>query len=270
MIPLLLLLSTANAEDTCSVLTDAYPDGPVQAGFQDGNLGGARPLCPRTAVGLAVNGYLVADTANFYGHVVAGGHADGSWAVNEDLSLFANLELVRYDYVIGAISSSWVGTGHTRLGLTRRMGDNGHLAWGLTASTVLPTAIGLYDHAPPLGLDVGVQGLWTNGGSLRAHGQVGALASGTLSSVGLQPRAGERTNLGLEWRPVKAFGLAVDVDAGFAYVAPVDHVAAGLGLRFGLGPRGGLGLDLAYPFAGRERALASVSLGGTWRLGGGE
>jgi len=83
MVFLALLVPGLAWADPCADL-DGMPDGPVVAGLFNGDLLSAHRVCGRSEVGLFGSAYLLADTANFYGHIIASGILDGSYAVDEN------------------------------------------------------------------------------------------------------------------------------------------------------------------------------------------
>ena len=111
------LLSAAWACETDGGL----PEGPVAASLWDGALGRAQSACPRAELAVAPHAYLLADTPAFYGVVAASGVLEGSAVLDRRTELGVRLELVRYQNVISAISSSYTGLGYTTLSATRRV-----------------------------------------------------------------------------------------------------------------------------------------------------
>lgn len=268
MMPLLLALVAPVAHAApCELLVDGMPDGPVPASFYDGGLGRAHAVCPRSEVGIGGSGYLVSDAANFYGHIVASGVLDARVAVTPRFELYGASEFLRWDNAIGAISASWLGYGHTTLGANGIVLRQDTVVLAVNGKVVTPTAVGLYHGSWPVGVDVGLAGVWSKSDHFRAEAQLTMLGSAAITAAASQPRLGVGVDTGVEWRPSKGFGLVAQLDAGMGYTAPLDHLAAGLGLRTRLGARGGLELGGVVPFAGRERALTSVALRGSWRLG---
>ncbi|MDP2314315.1 MAG: hypothetical protein Q8P41_15540 [Pseudomonadota bacterium] len=251
----------------CESDTLGIATGPVTVGFQDGDLGVPRRVCGRTEVGLAPGGSAVVDTANFYGHIVAGGTLEGSWAPSRRTEVYVGVEAFRYDSVITPIPATYMGFGHVNLGATQRLWENDTLALAVHGRAVVPTAVGLYRNAYPVGLDVGVAGLWAPLDTVRVHADVGGLGSAAISHGPALPRAGARVMVGGEWQPARHFAVVLDVTSIFGYTAPVDVVAGSLGLRVGIGKRVGVELGAAVPLAGRERALAAGELKVNVRLG---
>jgi hypothetical protein len=240
---------------------DGMPVGPAVAGFYDGDLGRARRACHRSEVGFGGAGIVVADLANFYGHILAGGTLDASWAATDRVEVFASLEAVRYESVLGAIAADYVGLGHTALGGSYALSEG----MAIDGKVVLPTAAGLYENAFPYAMDLGLT-VSREAGPLVAHGAIYALGSVAASEGPAFPRAGLSGTLGAEWRPVKPFAVALDVNAGFGYTAGLDHIAAGLALRGAIGERGGIELAATVPLAGEQRALAAAELRGSVRF----
>lgn len=273
MIPLLTLFAGLAWADPCATTdssgfaTGPIPTGPVPVGYLDGDLGVAHRLCGRTEVSLGAGGLAVVDTANFYGHIVAGGTLSGSWAATDRTEIYAAIEAFRYDSVITPIPATYMGFGHVSLGASQRLWESDNFGIGAHGRLVVPTAVGLYRNAYPLGLDLGVSALWAAHRTFRVHGDVGGLGSAAISAGPALPWAGARVTVGAEWQPVRPFAVVVDLDSAFGYTDAVDHVAGSLGLRAGIGKRVGLELAASYPFAGRERALATGELRVDVRLG---
>lgn len=258
------LLSSLALAAPC--LDDAMAEGPVTAGLLDGDLGRGRRACPREEIAVGVGGLLAVDTPNFYGHLLGSLVVDGSWRLDERTEVFGLVEAVRYDSVISALTSTYLGVGHTALGAGRVLiaGDAGVLS--LNGKVVLPTAVGLYRNSWPFAWDLGLSGVVALSDAVRLHGQLGGLASAAASKGPTQGRVGAFTTAGAELRLGTAFAIVGDVVGGFGYTAPVDVVAAGLGLRFANRKRWGLELGGTVPFAGRERAAATVDLRTTARF----
>ncbi len=256
----------APASEPCAEVEDGMASGPVVAGLVDGDLGRGRRVCGRDELGWTAGALLTVDTPNFYGHIVGGLTLDGSWRVQDRTELFATLEAIRYDTVISALSSGYLGLGHTSIGAAQRLND-GPIAFGLNGKVVLPTALGLYRHSRPFAADLGLAGAWQGTGAFRLHGQVGLLTSAAASRGPTQARLGVCAVLGTELRPGKVFAAVVDVASSFAYTSAVDAVAIAPAVRFSDGKRWGLELGATVPLAGRERALATVDLRNSIRLG---
>ncbi|MFN7145094.1 MAG: hypothetical protein ACK4YP_15060, partial [Myxococcota bacterium] len=103
--------------------------------------------------------------------------------------------------------------------------------------------------------------------SFRVHGDVTALGSAAVSRGPAGPRGGARVTAGVEWQPARPFAVVADLNAGFGYAAPLDHVAAAIAVRAGIGKRVGVELGATLPLAGRERTLAAGELRVGMRLG---
>lgn len=254
-----ILLGGAALAGPCDVTT-GIATGPVSVGFVDGDLGVARRLCPRTEVALTGGGFAIVELENFYGRIAAGPTLEGSWAFSDRGEVYAGIEALRYETVITPIPADYLGFGHTSLGATYRFWETEAVGVGAHARAVLPTAVGLYQNAWPVAADLGVGVQWAAHRTLRVHGDATGIFSAAISQGPALPWGGARLTGGVEWQPVRPFGLTADLLAGFGYADPVDHVAAALGIRTGIGKRVGIDLAAAYPFAGRERALASGEL----------
>lgn len=261
--------STSPPEDKglCAVDTTGYATGPVPVSFMDGDLGAPRRYCPRTEASLGAGGLAIIDTANFYGRIAAGGTLSGSWAASAKTEVYAGIEFIRYETVITPIPADYLGFGHVSLGVSHHLYENDTLGLGVHGRTVLPTAVGLYNHAFPVGLDVGVSGVWQPVDVFSVHADVGAVGGAAITGGPAYPRAGARVTVGAQWHPVAPFGVVLDVASGFGYAEAVDHVAGGIALRGAIGKRVGIELGALVPFAGDERALATGELRVDVRLG---
>ncbi|MEZ4239064.1 MAG: hypothetical protein R3F59_23505 [Myxococcota bacterium] len=237
------------------------PTGPAQVALWDGDLGRARPVCARTQVALAPRALLLVDTPAFYGRISALAGLEGTVAVDRT-ALWLRLEPVRYESVISAIPSSFLGYGYTSVGVTQRLDAGGPTATAFHGTVVLPTAVRLQGNAAPLGLDLAFA-LDHAAGPWSVHGQAGYAFSASLTRPA-EVRTGFTGTGGGQWRPGRAFAAVLDLQAAISYTAPLDHLAVAPALRFGAGP---VGIELAgtVPVAGRERALAAVSLRGSVR-----
>lgn len=259
--------TAAWADDPCSTVADGFPVGPVQAALRDGGLGAPRRACGRTEVAASVGGRMTVDLANFYGYIPGSLNVDASGQVGRGFELFGRLEAARADIAIASFSSTVIGLGHLQLGgaWSGQVGDR--VVVGAHASTVLPTAYPLYKHAAPFGFDLGFEV------SAQVHPQVevhGSLVGLTSFAAGKGPdlaRGGADISAGFAWRPVRQFGLAVDLDSGFGLRNTVDHVSPALALRFGDGRRFGFELGLRAPLVGAHRELVAFGLRASARLG---
>lgn len=244
----------------------ALPSGPVVAAFQPGDLGAPRRLCTRDELALGGGGVIVADTDHFYGHIVATGDLSGSLVLREDTELFFNAELVRLDSILGAIGASSLAPGHLSLGAMHAFAPTNGFAGGLHGRLVLPTAVGVYQHGHPFGLDVGFTMAQPLTGRLYAHEDVTLFGQAVFGGGTGALRGGVGVLAGVEWSAGKAFGLVGDVQAGFGYATAIDDVAIAPGFRFAGGEHFGAELALMVPVVGRDRApLAAADLRLSWR-----
>lgn len=243
------------------------PDGPVQVGVLEGELGVARRLCPRTEVGLGGNALLVADLDDFYGNVRASAVVWGSWTPGDGRTeLFATFEAFRFQTVISSIDAVHLGLGHLSLGGTRTLVARDDWRLGTSARLVLPTAFGLYENAWPLALDLLAEIEWTASRLLRLHAHAGGLGSVAVSGGPADPEGALVVGGGGALRPLPWLALVAELDASFGRTDALDHLAATGALRLGAGERFGAELGATFPLAGRERALTAAVLRVTWRF----
>ena len=231
-----------------------------------GDLGSAHRVCGRSEVGGSVGALAVIDADNFYGNLVAGLSAEGSWALDDRTELFGSVELVRYDTLISAFSDSTLGPGHTMIGASRMVlaGD----IWGLATHgrLVLPTAVALYRRAWPIALDAGAT-FELAAGPLRPHAGLHLPFSFALSAGPAAPWIGLGGMLGTEIRAGQVLGLVLDSSFTQGYGSGgLDHLSFDPGLRFGFGEHIGAEVGLHMPLAGRDRAPLGIELAMRGRL----
>lgn len=247
-----------------ALAAEGLPVGPAAVGLWDGELGRARSVYPRTEIGLAPHLLLLVDTPAFYGQVQAGAALEASFAADPSTGLWLRLEPVHYRNVISAIPSDFLGYGFTTLGLTRRLDTAGKTAVAFQSELVLPSAIGLYGHSWPFGLDVALAADRAYG-VVSVHGQLGYVMSAAATRGPSQLRSGFAGTAGGVWQPGGAFAVVLDLQGAAGVTAVLDHLAVAPGVRFAAGAWG-LELAAALPLAGRERALAAAELHSTVRF----
>lgn len=238
--------------------------GPIALGYEAGGLGLARRACPRTTLRAGAGGAAIVEVENFYGWIHGGLALSGSWALDPDTEVFGSLEALRVDYVQSSLSATRIGLGLGALGLTRRLAHDEAKVLSGSARLVLPTALGLYQGAVPLGLDLGLNGLWRLAPAWEAYGHLGGLGVLSLSGAPAGLRLGAVATLGAAWRPLSWLALAAETRGAFAETAPVDVVDAALAARLAFGAAG-LELAVRAPLLGRERSLAAFQLAFGWR-----
>lgn len=236
--------------------------GPSSAPLLDGMLGVPRRACFRTEVALAGDGSLIAEPANFYGNIRVGARLSGSVNVDDLVEIWGSFEAFRYQSLISAVSSSYLGTGYLTLGSSLRLAADTERRWIGWARVVLPTTSGLDQNSQPLALELGTTGEWNAHPNLRFHAALSVLGSVGASSIAPPlPRGGVRAMGGADWIPYEWLSFQLEVQTGFGYRDGLDFVALSGGARLGLGDRIGVDLSVLWPFLGAERALAAAQLG---------
>jgi hypothetical protein len=263
---LALLIPTSAEAGPCDDFSYGLGQGALQAGVLDGDLGTARRLCGRHEFGVVGGASLIADTANFYGRLRGGLTLEGSYAVHERIEIFAAWEALRYEQILAPLGASFIGLGHFTLGGTGRFLDLERATVGVTGKVVLPTTW-LYKNARPIAFDVGVGVLGRVHPTVHLHGQLGLMGSAAISAGAAGPRAGLAANAGIELRPLPALAIVVDIQGNFGYQAPVEMVAAAIGLRLSDRHRFGFELGATIPIVGRERAAVSLDMRWSVRFG---
>ena len=243
--------------------------GPSQAGVLDGMAGVPRRACLRSEVALAGDLSLIVQPAEFYGNIRASGRLRGSVVVADTVELWADLELVRYQSLISAVSTSYLGLGYSSLGAAFQLLDADLRAGAVYTRVVLPTTSGLDQRTFPLGLEVGASASWLAHENFRFHTWVGALMSVGISELAApDPRGALRVGGGVDWLPFEWLSLVLEVQSSFGFRDGVDYLALSGGARFALGDVIGIDLHLMWPFVGAERVLAAAQLAVSARLDG--
>ncbi|WP_434380739.1 hypothetical protein [Melittangium boletus] len=267
LVPLLLAAPAARAEGPCDTwVSPALPEGPVPFGFQAADVATGRRACPRTEVGLGVQGQALIETQNLYGAITATGLVSGSLAVRRDVELFATLEVPRFQYVQNAsltgsrLTLGQLTVGGTWLGFTR-----GAFALAPSVRLQLPTSFAS-PRTRTLGGEVGAAVLYRPVPRFDVHGYAGVDADLGLGAAAAQPRAGVLLNAGAEYALCSGFAAVLDANVRLGRRAGLDSVAPALGLRFRAGEHFGAELGAALPVLGAERSLVSGGLKLSWRL----
>lgn len=242
--------------DPCDDL-DGMPEGPVTAGLRAGDLGRGHRVCTRSEVALGPGAYLLADSANFYGHIVVTAVVAGSYAFGERTEVFGSLEMVRWDTVLAPFPQDYVGPGFSSLGASTRFYESDKAGLAVNGKVVFPT---MYENAWPLGIDLGISGVWAPSRVVRLHAQVSGEFEGNLGRGPALPAFGVAPTVGIVWRPKTVFAMGLDAVASFGLVSAVDHFALAPVFRFSDGKRFGAEFGITAPLAGADRALATVDL----------
>ena len=264
---LLLLPTTARAEGGCEQwIAPALAEGPLTFGFLSADVATGRRACPRTEVGLGVQGGAIVEAHNFYGAITAAGLLSGSWAVRPDLELFATLEAPRFQFVQNAtLTGTTLSLGQLTLGGTYVALVNGPLVVSPSVRLQLPTSFAS-PRTRTVGGELGAAVLYRPVNRFEVHGYVGADVSAGLGAAAAQPRAGFLVNVGSEYALCSGFAAVLDANVHFGHRAALDYVAPALGLRFRAGEHFGAELGASLPVLGAERAMAIGGLKLTYRL----
>jgi hypothetical protein len=267
LVALLLAPAAAHAEGACEQwIAPALAEGPLTYGFLSADVATGRRACPRTEVGLGVQGGAIVETQNFYGAITAAGLLSGSYAVRQDLEVFATLEVPRFQFVQNAtltgttLALGQLTTGATYVALTR-----GPLVVSPSVRLQLPTSFAS-PRTRTVGAELGAAVLYRPLPRFEVHGYAGADVSAGLGAAAAQPRAGFLLNVGSEYALCSGFAAVLDANLHFGHRAVLDYVAPAIGLRFRAGEHFGAELGASVPLLGAERALAIGGLKLTYRL----
>ena len=272
---LLLLLTRAAVADPAVVAPEPIPesgcarwrepglvDGPVSMGLFQGELGTGRRACPRSELALGVRAGAIIDTPNFYGNLAVDAILEGSMTVRDRAELFVSIPFLNWQYVQ---SSVLTGT-QTRLGAMSVGGslialDRRGVVLSPYARVLLPTDA--RTAGAEAGLALSARGVRVR--TLGAHAVVAGDVSGGISGPS-SVRGGALLILGLEWTPVRWFGLMVDLQSHLGYRAALDWLAPAAALRFRIWRGLGLELSTLVPVAGADRHDVALRLRLSLRL----
>ncbi len=262
MIPLLLALVASPA--VCEA------DAPAPLSFEAAALGRPRDTCLRRELALQTAARATVESDDFYGHLGAAALLSGRWALDPELELFADLELLRWELVLSSLNADRLGLGPSSIGAAWRAQSGPSHTLTPFARLTLPTWTGGARGGRDLALELGAAARWQARDRLAVRGTVLVLGRATLGSLaGAEPGFAVVASAGLEWRiigePGRGLGLGLDLTAQAGLYDPLDHLAVSPVLRYAWS-RLGLELGAAVPVLGEERALALVSLRASWRL----
>lgn len=259
-----LALDVPTPEGVCG--DAARPDGPLPAGFHRGDHGVARRACPRTEAGIGLGGRAVVEPQNFYANLVGHLRVDGSIEIAPRLELFGALELLEAQQVISSFRAGHLGLGNTSLGATWLFHESDEVGLAAFGRATLPTALGLYQRAFPVGGDIGVTGVVVPIEPIRLRAAAFGTSALTLGGGAPTPRAGFAGQIGMDVAPWHWLALSAELNGAALYAAPLDHAALGLGARFAIWEGLGAEIGAVVPLAGRERNLATAIARVSWRF----
>ncbi|WNG48713.1 hypothetical protein F0U60_34800 [Archangium minus] len=267
LVALLLSPAAARAEGGCEQwIAPALAEGPVTFGFLSADVATGRRACPRTEVGLGVQGGAIIETQNLYGAVTGAGLISGSFAVRPDLELFATLEALRFQYVQNAsLTGTRMSLGQLTVGGTYMALTSGAFVLSPSVRLQLPTSFAS-PRTRTLGGEIGAAALYRPTNRFEVHGYAGVDASMGLGAADPLPLAGFLVNVGTEYALCSGFAAVLDANVHFGHRAVLDYVAPAVGLRFRAGEHFGAELGASLPVLGAERALAAGGLKLTYRM----
>jgi hypothetical protein len=264
---LLLTPTLARAQEVCGQgVSRALAEGPVAVGFMAADVATGRRACPRTELGLGVQGGAIVDTPNFYGAITAAGVLSGSLALRPDLEVFATLEALRFQFVQNAtLSGTTLTLGQLTAGATYVALTRGSFVVAPSVRLQLPTSFAS-ENIRTVGAEAGAALLYRPDPRFEVHGYAGADVAAALSAGASLPRAGALVNVGVQYAVWDWFAAVLDANVRFGHRAALDSVAPALGLRFRAGEHFGAELAATLPLLGAERHLAAGALKFTYRL----
>ncbi len=256
----LALPDVAAAQGACDTDSRSRPVGPLQVGELDGLLAVPHRACPREELALGGDMLLVAHSAELYGNLHVNGRGRFSGFLGDPrVEAFVSWEAFRYQALLSAVSSSYVGLGYLSWGVSGQLYEGDEVAVALTGRMVLPTTTGLDVNTQPLAMDVGLTGAWQVDPNFRFHGWLTLLGSLGVGAGPADPRGGIRVGGGVDWRPIEWLSFVLEVQSGFLYRASLDVLAANAGIRLAFGSEVGLELGGAVPIFG-DRAIDDGAL----------
>lgn len=244
----------------------ALPDGPLPVGFSQRDFGIIRGACPRTSVGIAVDGRAIVENENFYGNIRVAGRVDGSVQPFDQLELFATVEPIAYQLVIQSFKDDYVGFGESAIGATLLAFARDSFALSLMVRGDLPTSFGYYQGSLPFGVEGGLLVLVEPVEPLRLHGGLLVGERLALSPAGAQERFALVGNAGMDLILFDWLSFVVDLNGQALERGDLDHLSIGAGARAVVWDDLALELGANIPFAGDERNLAALVLRTAYRF----
>lgn len=241
------------------------PDGPLPIGFAQADFGTVRRACPRTEVGFGVGGRAIIEEESFYADIRAGSRLDGSFQPFRQLEISLSLEPLVYELLIQSFRAQHIGLGDSSVGATLLAFGRESFALSVTARASLPTSIGYYQNAFPVGLEAGLLGVIEPVEDLRLHGGLLGGASFAITSADPAERGAIIGNLGADIVVDDWLAFVVDMNGQALQRGGLDHLALGLGARFAIDDIG-IEAGANVPLAGDERNLLGALLRASWRL----
>jgi hypothetical protein len=260
---LLLAAGAAHAEEGACSRTKhvGLGEGPIEVGFQDGDLATGRRACLRNEFQIGARGGAVVDVPGFYGAVNADGQVAISFALPKTRwEVFAGLAAVHYEYVQNAtLKGSEIGLGLLTLGAARLVLETRRFALTPYARLMLPTA----SYTPNLvsfGGELGLAAEFRPRDSVALHGYLGADITGGVSSARSDVRGGAIADLGVQYSPWSWLGLVLDLQLRMGHRAALDRFAPAVALRFRFRKTVGAELAVVAPVAGADRQQIEFAL----------
>jgi hypothetical protein len=260
----LVVATAAAAHSPCD--DRAIPDGPLPAGFSQRDFGIVPRACPRTEVGLGVDGRAIVESESFYGNLKGGLRLDGSVQPFPQLELFLTTEPLVYQQVIQSFRASYVGFGDTSVGAKLLAFARQRFALSVVARADLPTSIGYYGNSFPVGVESGMLLLVEPIDDIRLHGGLMGGARWALTKAGADARSAIIANAGFDVVVLPWLGFVLDLNGQALERADLDHLSWGIGARFAFLDDVGLEVGANVPFAGVERNLAAFVLRASYRF----
>jgi len=104
--------AVASAQGACDTDLPSRPVGPLQVSDLDGLLGAPHRACPREEIALGGDLLLMARSADLYGDLHVNGRGQLSALLGDPhVEAFLSWELIRYQALLSAVSSSYLGLG---------------------------------------------------------------------------------------------------------------------------------------------------------------
>jgi hypothetical protein len=244
----------------------ALPDGPLPVGFSQRDFGIVRSACPRTSVGVGIDGRAIVENENFYGNIRAAARVDASFQPFDQLELFTTVEPLAYQLVIQSFRDDHLGVGDTSVGATLLAFARQRFALSVMARADLPTAYGYYQNSFPIGVEGGLLMLLEPVNPLRLHGGLLIGHRTAFTRATGDPRTALIANAGADFVIEDWLAFVIDLNGQVLERGDLDHLSVAVGARFAVFDDIGIEVGANLPFAGDERNLAAFVLRTAYRF----
>jgi len=262
----------------CTTHEGGLRQGPVAVSFLEGDLGTPRRACPRSEAGFGAQGGVVFEPETYgldvTAHIGSGSPLQasaaarvfGSLKLTDRLELYGSFQPINTKLIRSSFQSLYIGLGNTSVGASLVVYESGPFVLGVTGQATLPTAIGFYRNAWPVGLDSGLTFAFEPFPFFQLHGQLSGVGSVAITQAAFDPRAGMLQVIGGEFYILDWVSFVLDYNSLALMNAPLAWVAVAAGVRGRLYAGLGVEATVVVPIIGNDRHLAKARMSLSYRF----